>query len=84
MISRQHMGHVIPGGNGVFMPTIVSAGRVVGTWKREITARRVDLRFAPLKPLTASEMSALHRAALSYAAYLQLEANVVAPRETTS
>jgi hypothetical protein len=24
----------VPGGNGVFQPILVSAGRVVGTWKR--------------------------------------------------
>jgi hypothetical protein len=28
-------GRVIPGGNGVFQPLLVSRGRVVGTWKRK-------------------------------------------------
>ena len=28
-------GRVIPGGNGVFQPILVSGGRVVGTWKRK-------------------------------------------------
>lgn len=29
-----HAGRVIPGGNGVFQPILVSGGRVVGTWRR--------------------------------------------------
>ncbi|RXZ51498.1 winged helix DNA-binding domain-containing protein [Agromyces binzhouensis] len=38
---------VIPGGNGVFQPTLVLDGRVVGTWKRTGTAAkpRVELRW---------------------------------------
>jgi hypothetical protein len=29
-----HVGRVVPGGNGVFQPILVSSGRVVGTWHR--------------------------------------------------
>ncbi len=29
-----HAGRVVPGGNGVFQPILVSSGRVVGTWHR--------------------------------------------------
>lgn len=29
-----HADRIVPGGNGIFRPTVVSAGRVVGTWTR--------------------------------------------------
>ena len=29
-----HADQIVPGGNGIFRPTVVSAGRVVGTWIR--------------------------------------------------
>ncbi len=32
---------IVPGGNGMFLPTVVSDGQVVGTWRRE-PARRAD------------------------------------------
>ncbi len=36
-----HAGRVVPGGNGVFRPTIVVDGEVVGTWRRTARAREV-------------------------------------------
>jgi hypothetical protein len=48
-----HADRIVPGGNGVFRPTVVSAGRVVGTWTRRVrgTASRFEASaftaFAP-------------------------------------
>ncbi len=33
-LARVHEERVVPGGNGVFAPTVVSDGRVVGTWRQ--------------------------------------------------
>lgn len=33
-LPAEYATRVVPGGNGVFQPTVISAGRVVGTWKR--------------------------------------------------
>jgi hypothetical protein len=33
-LPAEYANRVVPGGNGVFQPTVISAGRVVGTWKR--------------------------------------------------
>jgi hypothetical protein len=42
-----HAGRVVPGGNGVFQPILVSSGRVVGTWRRDRprSAAPVTLEF---------------------------------------
>ncbi|MTH69314.1 winged helix DNA-binding domain-containing protein [Agromyces bracchium] len=47
---------VIPGGNGVFQPTLVLDGRVVGTWKRSGTAAkpRIELRWFESKHAAAA------------------------------
>ncbi|HET7476170.1 MAG TPA: winged helix DNA-binding domain-containing protein [Dermatophilaceae bacterium] len=37
-----HRQHVVPGNNGMFMPTVVRAGRVVGTWRRPRAGQTVD------------------------------------------
>ncbi len=75
MLTGDHMKRVIPGNNGVFMPTIVEAGRVIGIWKREIKKSRVDIRALPFEPFTGAQSEAFRRAGDTYAAYLQLDAN---------
>jgi hypothetical protein len=46
---------VSPTGNGVFLPTIVSSGRVVGTWRQSLEGRRLVAEAEPFTRLTASE-----------------------------
>ena len=38
---------IVPGGNGVFRPTVVSAGRVVGTWTRPSRGARQAFAATP-------------------------------------
>jgi len=39
--------HVVPGGNGVFRPTVVSDGQVVGTWRRTGRGARREVVATP-------------------------------------
>jgi hypothetical protein len=63
-----------PGSNGMFSSTIVIDGRVVGTWKRELTKKavRIDTKF--LRSLTKKEALALEEAFCRYARFLGVEA----------
>jgi len=36
-LAPEHGHAVVPGGNGMFKPTIVANGEVVGTWRRTLT-----------------------------------------------
>lgn len=36
VLDAAYAGKIVPGRNGVFLPTIVVGGRVVGTWKRHV------------------------------------------------
>lgn len=38
---------IVPGSNGVFLPTIVAEGQVVGTWNRELNKTSVEIRLSP-------------------------------------
>ncbi len=53
-IATDHEKLVVPGGNGVFAPTLVVDGRIVGTWKRRELARRVEIVATPLTRITAA------------------------------
>lgn len=46
---------ICPGGNGVFTPSIVLNGRVVGTWRRTIKARTVEIACSPFMALGVRE-----------------------------
>lgn len=49
----EHADTIVPGGNGMFLPTLVVRGEVVGTWRRDRGRRVVRAAVAPFAPLTA-------------------------------
>jgi hypothetical protein len=46
---------VVPGKNGIFLPTIVVGGRVVGTWKRKLKKNSIDITLSPFTHLGVSD-----------------------------
>jgi len=46
-----HADRIVPGGNGVFRPTVVVDGRVVATWKTVGTGKNRRLEVDPFEPL---------------------------------
>jgi hypothetical protein len=64
VLDDEHVDLIVPGGNGIFQPTIVARGRVVGTWRRSGSAGALDLR--PFAPLTATQQRAAARSAEAY------------------
>ena len=61
---------IVPGGNGVFRPTLCLDGRAVGTWTRAIKRTEVVVDFAPFRPLNARDRKRAAAAFAPYAAYL--------------
>lgn len=57
-----HAGKVVPGGNGVFRPTVLHAGRVVGTWTRTGRGDRSQLAAEPFTFFAPEVQAALPRA----------------------
>ena len=49
VLAKEHVDRVVPGGNGVFQPTMVADGRVVGTWRRRITAKALEVTLTPFE-----------------------------------
>jgi hypothetical protein len=66
VLAPEHFGRVVPGGNGVFMPTIVVDGQVRGTWRR--TARRKETAVESL-PFSPKERLELAPAAAAWARF---------------
>jgi DNA glycosylase AlkZ-like len=72
----EHAEAIVPGGNGMFLATIVLDGQVVGTWKR--TVKRVDVVIEPrlFGPLPRLAREGLVAATAAYGAYLGLPARL--------
>jgi DNA glycosylase AlkZ-like len=62
---------VVPGKNGVFFPTIVVGGRVVGTWKRKLRKNSVDITLSSFAHLDDPDERAIE-AARSYSDFVGL------------
>jgi hypothetical protein len=62
---------VVPGKNGVFLPTIVVGGRVAGTWKRRLKKSSIDIQLSPFTDLGDADERAIE-AARSYGDFVGL------------
>ncbi len=47
VLTAEHAQKIVPGGNGVFLPTIIADGQVVGSWKRDLKQKRLNVSLHP-------------------------------------
>jgi hypothetical protein len=74
LATPEHLQAVVPGGNGVFRPTLVRDGQVAGTWTRTLTRGRLLVEARPLVPLGADDREGFRAALSGYAAFLEAAA----------
>ena len=72
VLEPQYANHIVPGGNGVFYPTIVSKGQIVGTWQRTFKKGMVIMTPQPFTTLSPDEQKAFVSAAQRFGAYLEM------------
>lgn len=58
ILAAEHVQKVVPGNNGVFMPMLVVAGQVVGTWKRTLKKNELAILLKPFDQYTNLETEA--------------------------
>lgn len=76
-LEPRHARKIVPGGNGMFLPTIVSNGRVVGTWKRTLKKKTVVVTPSPFTSLTKAETRAVASVAERYGQFLKPTASAL-------
>ncbi len=77
ILAPEHADAVVPGGNGMFLSFIVVDGEIVGTWKRERSARRVAVTLQPFDSLSAGTLRAVRRALSAYGDFVGLPAELL-------
>jgi hypothetical protein len=76
VLAPEHAAKIVPGANGMFLPTILSEGRVVGTWKRIAKRKGIVVTPSPFGALKKREVGALRKAAEGYGKFMGLPAEV--------
>jgi hypothetical protein len=69
-LASEHGAAVVPGGNGMFKPTVVADGEVVGTWRRTVAGGEVVVEPLLWTPLRGGMRDALVEAVDAYGAFL--------------
>jgi hypothetical protein len=75
ILDPEHTKKVNAGG-GMPKPTILLDGKVAGTWKRKVGKKMIQVIVEPFRPLEEGELDALQQAALRYAGFCGLNAEV--------
>lgn len=75
-LSAEYSERIVPGGNGMFLSTIVVDGEVVGTWRRNRSRDRVEVTLEPFDSLRATVRRRMRPAVARYSDFLELPVTV--------
>ncbi len=67
---------VVPGGNGMFLATILVDGQVVGTWKKTATKSKIKIKLKPFDVSAEHPSKAIAEAANRYASFTGLPVEI--------
>ena len=70
VLDAAQAGKVVPGNNGVFLPTVAVNGRVVGTWKRHAKTGTVTVKISAFDAGTTIPPRKLESAASAYGRFV--------------
>jgi hypothetical protein len=76
VLAAEHRQRIAPGANGIFMPTIVVQGQVLGTWRRTASSKGVRVEAVPFTTLSASALKGFELAAGEYGRFLGVAVSV--------
>lgn len=77
-LAPEHSEAIVPGGNGMFKPTIVVDGEVVGTWGRRVKAGEVMIEPVLFGRLSGRDRAGLEEAARAYGVFIGRPARIAA------
>jgi hypothetical protein len=70
MVPQDHMGKIVPGNNGMFMPTIVIDGQVKGLWKRSFIKDKAKIDLTAFAKFTKGNIDQINLLARKYGRYI--------------
>jgi Winged helix DNA-binding domain len=79
-VDDDKLTRVVPGKNGIFLPIMVSNGRVTGTWRRLAKGRSITVEPQPFSAFSERAAAGFARSIGQYAKFLDVTATVTAAR----
>ena len=79
-IDDGNLPRVVPGKNGIFLPLMLSSGRVRGIWRRQARPRGLTVEPIPFDGLSQRHRVGFERAIRGYAGFFGVPTTVLAPR----
>lgn len=76
VLEPEFAGRIVPGNNGIFLPTVIAGGRVIGTWKRVDAARSTRIDLSPFRTLPNSTRVGFRSAIARYSTFTGRPATV--------
>jgi len=76
ILNNEHVQKVLPGGNGIFVPTVLLDGRVAGIWKRAIKKSGAVIALSPFSKLDKAQLDSLKAAAERYSHFIGLPVTI--------
>lgn len=77
VLDVRHAQKIVPGGNGMFLPTLIINGRVAGIWKRAFKKKFVAISVSTFIALKKAEKVSVALAAERYGKFVGLPAEIV-------
>ncbi|HVW22840.1 MAG TPA: winged helix DNA-binding domain-containing protein [Opitutaceae bacterium] len=77
VLHQRHFARLVPGSNGIFQPTVVADGQVLGTWRREWRGEAAQVSVRPFRPLPAGVRRALKIPLERYGQFLGVPVKLV-------
>lgn len=74
VLAPHYAEKICPGGNGMFISTIIIDGQVVGTWKRSVKKNTIAIVAEPFIKLSKAKQGAFQQAATRYAKFMGMPA----------
>ena len=76
VLDKQHAQKICPGNNGVFSPTVISDGQVIGTWKCAIKGKKMNIMPQAFQTFGNAERTAILLAAENYQRFMGLTLSI--------
>lgn len=77
VLEIDHAAKVAPGANGMFSPLIVINGKIVGTWKRVIKKRSLNVQLQPFTSLNKAARASIDQPLKRYSEFMNMPTNEV-------
>lgn len=77
VLHADHAAKIVPGGNGVFYPMIIADGQVMGTWKRTIKPKVIDVNIQPFVKFSAAMHKQIQTELRHYEEFMNLPVRLI-------